>query len=102
MLLAGRVGVSVMKLSVIKHSIVIRGQNTSISLEDAFWNSLREIAHQRNETVYQLIARIDEERKFANLSSAIRLFVLGYYQDQYNSSKLVDLAHEDVRPVSAG
>jgi hypothetical protein len=39
--------------------------------------------------------RIDAERKFANLSSAIRLFVLGFYQDQYNSSELVDLAAED-------
>jgi predicted DNA-binding ribbon-helix-helix protein len=45
---------------------------------------LQEIAHHRNETVSQLIARIDAERKFANLSSNLRLFVLGYYQDQYN------------------
>jgi predicted DNA-binding ribbon-helix-helix protein len=45
-------------------------------------NSLREIADQRGEPVSQLVARIDEERKHANLSSAIRLFVLGFKQQQ--------------------
>jgi predicted DNA-binding ribbon-helix-helix protein len=75
-----------------KRSIRIHGHKTSVSLEDAFWNSLREIAHQRNETVPHLVARIDEERKFANLSSAIRLFVLQYFQDQCASRERVDLA----------
>jgi predicted DNA-binding ribbon-helix-helix protein len=73
-----------MKSTVIKRSIAIDGHKTSISLEDDFWDSLREIAHQRNETVSELIARIDAERNSANLSSVIRLFVLAYYQDQYN------------------
>jgi predicted DNA-binding ribbon-helix-helix protein len=89
-----------MKSTVIKRSVVIDGHRTSVSLEAAFWNSLREIAHQRNETVTQLVARIDAERTTANLSSNLRLFVLGYYQDQYTSSKLVDLASEDARPVA--
>jgi predicted DNA-binding ribbon-helix-helix protein len=82
-----------MKSANVKRSISIRGHKTGISLEDDFWNSLREIAHQRNETVTQLVARIDEERKFANLSSSIRLFVLGYYQDQCANRERVDLAH---------
>ena len=73
-----------MNSTVIKRSVRIDGHTTSVTLEDDFWNSLKEIAHQRNETVSQLIARIDNERKTANLSSVIRLFVLGFYQDQYN------------------
>jgi len=89
-----------MKFTNVKRSISIRGRKTGISLEDDFWNSLREIAHQRNETVTQLITRIDTERKTANLSSNLRLFVLGYYQDQCASSELVDLAHEDAKPVA--
>ena len=84
-----------MKSTIIKRSIVIDGRKTSIGIEDDYWNSLKEIAHQRNETVSRLVTRIDKERKSANLSSAIRLFVLGFYQDQYNSSELVDLAAED-------
>jgi predicted DNA-binding ribbon-helix-helix protein len=90
-----------MKSTIVKHSVGVAGRKTSITLEDAFWNSLKEIAHQQNETVYQLVAKIDAERKFANLSSSIRLFVLRYYQDQCTSRERVDLAHrEDAKPVA--
>ena len=66
-----------MRSSVIKRrSVTIAGHKTSVSLEDAFWKSLREIAEGRNETLYSLIGDIDAERKFANLSSTLRLFVL--------------------------
>lgn len=59
-----------------KHSVVIAGHGTSISLEDAFWSALRAIAAQRNIALAALIARIDADRGGANLSSAIRVFVL--------------------------
>ena len=75
------------KSSVIKRSIVIAGHKTSVSLEDEFWNSLNEIAHERNVTLGELIRTIDANRNHANLSSAIRLFVLGVYRDQ------IDLAN---------
>ena len=55
---------------------------TSISLEDEFWESLREIAKGRGEPISKLIAGIEEGRQFANLSSAIRLFVLRHYRNQ--------------------
>ena len=70
------------KSSVSKRSIVIAGHKTSVSLEDEFWNSLKEIAHERNVTLAELVAMIDGNRNHANLSSAIRLFVLGVYRDQ--------------------
>ena len=89
-----------MKSIIAKRSISIRGRKTGISLEDDFWNSLREIAHQRNETVTHLITRIDEERKFANLSSNLRLFVLEFYQHQCASRERVDLVLKDARPVA--
>ena len=72
-----------MQSSCIKsHSISIAGHKTSISLEDDFWNSLREIAGEHREALSDLISRIDAERNGENLSSAIRLFVICYYQDQ--------------------
>ena len=89
-----------MKSAISRRSVSIDGHKTSISLEDDFWNSLQEIAHQRHKTVSELVARIDADRNFANLSSAIRLFVLGYYQDQCASRERVDLAFDDVRPVA--
>jgi predicted DNA-binding ribbon-helix-helix protein len=69
---------------VVKRSIVIDGYKTSVSLEEAFWNSLKEIARECGESAAQLIAHIDANRQFANLSSAIRLFVLEFYREQFN------------------
>ena len=71
-----------MKSAVAKRSLVIAGHKTSVSLEDEFWNSLKEIAGERHMTVAELVAAIDGNRQHTNLSSAIRLFVLGVYRDQ--------------------
>jgi predicted DNA-binding ribbon-helix-helix protein len=68
---------------VVKHSITIDGRRTSISLEEAFWNSLKEIAHERGETLSQLVTSINVDRQFDNLSSALRVFVLEYYRDEH-------------------
>ena len=70
---------------VLKRSIIIAGHKTSISLEDEFWNSFKEIADERGVTVTALVGAIDGGRKHVNLSSAIRLFVLGVYRDQIAS-----------------
>ena len=61
---------------IIKHSIVIAGHRTSISLEDAFWNALKEIANDEDLSLATLVAQIDAARGNANLSSALRVFVL--------------------------
>ena len=67
---------------VVKRSIVIAGHKTSVSLEDAFWKGLKEIANGRDMTLSDLVAAIDSERQHGNLSSAIRLFVLDFYRNQ--------------------
>jgi predicted DNA-binding ribbon-helix-helix protein len=71
-----------MKSLVVKRSIVIAGHKTSVSLEDAFWKTLKEIAHRRHMTLSDLVAAIDTGRPHGNLSSAIRLFVLDFYRNQ--------------------
>jgi predicted DNA-binding ribbon-helix-helix protein len=68
--------------AIVKRSIVIAGHKTSISLEDAFWRSLKDIAAARRTSVADLIASIDKGRAGGNLSSAIRLHVLDYYRAQ--------------------
>jgi predicted DNA-binding ribbon-helix-helix protein len=68
-----------MKSPVVKRSIVIAGHKTSVSLEDAFWKGLKEIAGGRDMTLSDLVSTIDSDRRHGNLSSAIRLFVLDYY-----------------------
>ena len=71
-----------MKSLVVKRSIVVAGNKTSVSLEDAFWNGMKEIASGRNLTLSDLITAVDSERQQGNLSSAIRLFVLNFYRNQ--------------------
>ena len=71
-----------MKSPVVKRSIDIAGHKTSVSLEDAFWKGLKEIANGRDMTLSDLVAAIDSERQHGNLSSAIRLFVLDFYRNQ--------------------
>lgn len=67
-----------MKSSIVKRSIVIHGHKTSVSLEDAFWNGLKDIAHAECVTLSKMIAEIDKNRRLGNLSSALRLFVLDW------------------------
>lgn len=71
-----------MKSSVIKRSIVIAGHKTSVSLEEAFWNGMKEISGLRNMTLSELVGEIDSNRQQGNLSSAIRLFVLDYFKSR--------------------
>lgn len=61
---------------VVKHSIVIAGHRTSVSLEDAFWRALKEIAAREGVSLAALVARVDAGRGEANLSSALRVFAL--------------------------
>ena len=64
----------------VKRSIYLGGRKTSVTLEDGFWNALKEIAAAQKTSVAQLILRTDRARKGDNLSSEIRLFVLDYYR----------------------
>jgi predicted DNA-binding ribbon-helix-helix protein len=75
-----------MKSLIIKRSVVIAGHKTSVSLEDAFWKGLKEIASDRNLTLSETVAAIDSERPNGNLSSAIRLFVLDHYRKMIGSA----------------
>jgi len=59
-----------------KHSLVIAGHRTSVSLEAAFWDALKRIAATDGCSLAALVARVDAERGAANLSSALRVYAL--------------------------
>ena len=63
-----------------KHSVVIAGHRTSVSVEAPFWEALKEIARRRGISLNRLITGIDE-RRAENLSSAIRVYVLAELRD---------------------
>jgi predicted DNA-binding ribbon-helix-helix protein len=88
-----------MKSPVIKRSIVIAGHKTSVSLEDAFWKGLKDIAVSRHMTLSDLVATIDTGRTHGNLSSAIRLFVLSHYQGLTNGHAETEPPARDMRIV---
>ena len=92
-----------MKSPVVKRSIVIAGHKTSVSLEDAFWKGLKEIAGGRDMTLSELVATIDSDRRHGDLSSAIRLFVLDHYRSMIGDERAERPATRDimaVRPAS--
>jgi predicted DNA-binding ribbon-helix-helix protein len=90
-----------MKSPVVKRSIVIAGHKTSVSLEDAFWKGLKEIADGREMTLSDLVATIDTDRRQGNLSSAIRLFVLDHYRAQIGGERGARDSARDVVGVRA-
>ena len=64
-----------------KRSVVIQGHRTSLSLEQPFWDALKEIATRRGLSLARLIAEIDAGRS-GNLSSAARVYVLDALRTQ--------------------
>ena len=76
-----------MKSPVVKRSIVVAGHKTSVSLEEAFWNGMKEISGLRDMTLSELVGEIDNNRQQGNLSSAIRLFVLDYFRTRAMSRR---------------
>ena len=79
-----------MKSTVVKRSIVLARHKTSVSLEDAFWEGLKDTAKARRVTLSDLVSGIDSDREHGNLSSALRLFVLDHYQKRAASGMVVD------------
>jgi len=68
-----------MKSLILKRSIIIAGMKTSVSLEDEFWQALKQIAAGFDMPMAKLVHRIDTRRQNGNLSSALRLYVLEHY-----------------------
>ena len=72
-----------MKRSLVKcHSVAVDGVSTSVSIEDEYWQALKDIANLRGVALSHLVTKIDRDRSNKNLSSAIRLFVLRFYRER--------------------
>jgi predicted DNA-binding ribbon-helix-helix protein len=77
------------KSTIVKRSVVLNRQQTSVSLEEPFWDSMKEFAVADGTTMSQLVGMIDEARAKRNLSSAIRLFVLNRYRERNGNTPAV-------------
>lgn len=79
-----------MNFGIVKRSVSIAGHRTSVSLEEPFWEALREIADREGISIQSLIGRIDSERGEQNLSSAIRVHVLMSLRSAGKTASLPD------------
>jgi predicted DNA-binding ribbon-helix-helix protein len=68
------------QVAAIKRSVNVDGHRTSLSLENEFWDGLREVARHKNLTVSALVATIASGRDRNNLSSAVRVFVFNHFR----------------------
>lgn len=67
-----------------KISVIIANRHqTSISLEDEFWEEFQKISKEKEKSINQLVTEIDSTRKLDNLSSAIRIYILKYLKDNH-------------------
>jgi predicted DNA-binding ribbon-helix-helix protein len=73
----------------IKRSFAIRGHRTSISLEPPFWSALKEVAARERLPLAKLVGTIDKNRGESGLSSAVRIWLLTYYQAR-NDGRITD------------
>ena len=71
-----------MQSAIVHRSVVVGGRNTTVTLEDDFWDCVKEISTLRGVTRAELVAEIDRNRQQKNLSSAIRLYVLDYFRSR--------------------
>ena len=85
-----------MKSLILKRSIMIAGQKTSVSLEDEFWQSLKQIAAGLDMKMAELVHQIDTRRENGNLSSALRLFVLENYLSRAKAKRDTETVQGEV------
>jgi len=69
-----------------KHSVIISGHSTSLSLEPEFWSELKGIAKDKKIPVAVLIEQIDNTRT-GNLSAAVRVYVLNFLKEKVINNK---------------
>jgi predicted DNA-binding ribbon-helix-helix protein len=91
----------VMKTAVIKRSIVVDGHKTSVSLEDEFWDGLREVADRENVSLSTVVGQIDHDRTSCNLSSAIRVFVFNRLRTRKDAQVAKDTQDQPAAAVAA-
>ncbi len=85
-----------MKSAIVKRSVVLEGHKTSVSLENEFWEGLREIAEQQKSNLSSLVRQIDRDRHKGNLSSAIRVFVLSHFHARAHAAAPTPQEHRAV------
>ena len=73
-------GVPSRSSSLISGNVTVAGHRTSIRLEPAMWDALKEISARENQTIHALVTEIAHHRPQSSLTAAIRVFLLSYFK----------------------
>ncbi len=65
-----------------KYSLTLAGHRTSVSMEEPFWEALKDISKHKNQSITAIVSLIDRNREDLPLSSAIRIYVLEYFKEK--------------------
>lgn len=77
------------KTPIVKRSVVVRGHKTSVSLEQIFWDGLKERAEDLGMGLYALLTQIDDHRAQPNLSCEIRMYIAIWWRDAWQRERAV-------------
>ncbi|HZT89686.1 MAG TPA: ribbon-helix-helix domain-containing protein [Stellaceae bacterium] len=66
--------------SLVIHNVVVSGHRTSVRLEPLMWESLHEIARDRDMTLHELVSEINRNRTTSSLTAGIRVYIVAYYR----------------------
>jgi predicted DNA-binding ribbon-helix-helix protein len=66
-------------------NVTVNGRRTSLRMEPLLWDSLKDIAEREKLTVNQVCSEIDNRRDAANLTAALRVFIISYYRNAATS-----------------
>jgi len=64
----------------LRRNVTVSGRRTSVSLEVAMWEALRELCDRERLTAAELFTLVDQKREEASLASALRIFALTYFR----------------------
>ena len=65
--------------TLVNRNVTVGGHRTSIRLEPAMWEALRQICRREEKTLNDLVTEIDRQRVESSLTAAIRVYLLRYF-----------------------
>ena len=68
--------------TLVNRNVTVGGRRTSVRLEPAMWDALREIAARERRTLHEIITEIDRRRDASSLTAAIRVYIVVYWRAQ--------------------
>jgi predicted DNA-binding ribbon-helix-helix protein len=88
--------------TLVNRNVTVGGHRTSVRLEPAMWHALQEVCAREHVSLHAAVSVIAEARSESSLTSAIRAYLLCYFQSAATEDGHRDAGHgEALRRHSA-